>query len=104
MLRTSASAFSLPIRHHQQVNILQFDGTGELLASGGADGLLNVWSFKCQAYIVSHQFSDGISAMTWLSYSLRHHSIVVALQGGSVEQLDFSTEDVSVMLSATCYS
>jgi len=97
-LMLDTGVFSLPERHHQQVNVLQFDGTGDLLASGGADGLLNVWNFRCQAYVVSHRFADGISAMTWLSYSLRSQSIMVALQGGSVEQLDFSIGDVSVFV------
>lgn len=99
------SIFSLPKRHGQQVNVLQFNGTGELLASGGDDGLLNVWSFKRQAYVVSHRFLDGITAMTWLlDYSLHSHSIVVALNGGAVEQLDFSVANVSVVLTATCDS
>ena len=88
--------FSLPKRHHQQVNILQFDQTGELLASGGADGLLNVWSFKCKAYVLSHQFVDGISAITWISSGLQIHSIVVAFLGSFVEQLNFLRWDVSV--------
>jgi WD40 repeat protein len=93
------SVFSLPKCHCQQVNVLQFDGTRDLLASGGADGLLNIWSFKSQEYVVSHQFVDGISAMTWLNYTLPSHSIVIALLGSSVQQLDFLMGNVSVLLS-----
>ena len=98
-----ASTFSLPLCHRHQVNVLQFDATGELLASSRADGLLNIWSFKRQAYIVSHQFLDGITAMTWLvdCYGFRSHSVVVALHGGAVEQLCFSMENVSAVLAAT---
>lgn len=95
------NTFSLPIRHQRRVNVLQFDETGDLLASGGDDGLLNIWSFELEAYVMQHQFSEGITSMAWLPRGFRYGDpkrrfVMVALVGGRVEELAFSLGDVSV--------
>ena len=100
------NTFSLPVRHQRRVNILQFDGSGDLLASGGDDGLLNIWSFKLEAYVVLQQFSEGITSMIWLPSGFRYgdpkrYFVVVALVGGHMEELAFSLGDVSVKSPAS---
>jgi len=61
--------FSLPNADSasRHLNVLKFNPTGDLLATGGSDGVLEVFSFSQNRYVLQKKFSSPITAMEWKS-------------------------------------
>lgn len=93
--------FSLPMefdRTDSCLNVLKFNPTGDLLATGGSDCTLTVFSFSRNSYIVRKTFSSPITAIEWKS-DRKYFGIVglfLGLHDGSIHFLTFPAGDSSV--------
>lgn len=95
----NASIHADPASHH--LNILKFNPTGDLLATGGSDGVLEVFSFSQNCYVLQKKLSSPITAMEWKS-KWKHDGffgivgIFLGLHDGSILLLIFPIGDAVV--------
>ena len=58
--------------HNGTINTIDFSGSGEFVASGGRDGLLNIWNFETGELVASEsvfidEFGNGINEALFIS-------------------------------------
>lgn len=102
--------FSLPMETScanppsHSLNVLKFNPTGDLLAIGGSDFVLKVFSFSRKSYVTRRKFISPITAVEWKS-GWKHDGffgivgLFIGLHNGSIFIYTFPVGD-----SYVCYS
>lgn len=95
-------AFSLPIESDHAglasycLDVLKFNSTGDLLATGGSDCLLKVFSFSKDSYVFRKKLSSPIITMEWKPNFFGIFSLFLGLHDGSILLLTFSVGESPV--------
>lgn len=91
-----------PPSHH--LDVLKFNPTGDLLAIGGSDHILKVFSFSQKSYIIQRKFLSPITAIEWKS-GWKHDGffgivgLFIGLHNGSIFLNTFPVGDSYVYYS-----
>jgi len=81
----------LPLsQQSRRVNVVQFDHSGDLLATVDSDNILRVYSIGQNTYVLRRQFSSAITAVEFKSgFEYRQQSVFLGFKDGSINLLVF---------------
>jgi WD40 repeat protein len=87
-------SFALPKSHDGDIVDIQFDNTGNYLASCALDGTVAVYDLSHRRYIHRFEIDQTPSCMSWAHAEPRFFSIIVGSTNGNLCQVTFQQNDV----------
>lgn len=84
--------------HHQEVCGLKWSTSGQQLASGGNDNLINIWNLQSNQRV--HQFSDHTSAVKALSWCPFQSNLLASGGGVGDQCIKFWNSNTGVCLNS----
>jgi len=90
----ASRSFILPKRHVHNIVDIQFDHTGDYLASCALDGTVAVYALSLQCYTHAFEIDQTPSCMGWVLTKTDFLSLVVGCANGDLHQIIFMQGNV----------